>query len=356
MRAVVSRGIGQCEVEELGLRPIGARDVLVRIEASGICHSDVSVADGTLDGPLPAVLGHEGAGTVLATGRAVTGLRAGDRVVLAAVAPCGRCASCGRGESYLCRELRDVIAPAFLDGDVPVRGVSGLGTLADELVVDERAAVRVDTDLAATHLAVIGCAVLTGAGAVINIAATCAGDRVLVIGAGGVGLAAVQAAVAVGATTVVAVDPSADARHAASACGATHTVDSASGSVAAELAHANRGAGFDVTLDCVGAPATFELAWRETRRGGHVVVIGVPPAHVTVPLPIADVARSGRRISGCVYGGSSVHRDVPMYVDLAHAGRLHLDRLVGRTIDLGDVPEVVLRGGHGPGRTVVVNG
>jgi S-(hydroxymethyl)glutathione dehydrogenase/alcohol dehydrogenase len=356
VRAVVSRGIGQCAVEELRLRPVGAHDVLVRIEASGICHSDISVADGTLDGPLPAVLGHEGAGTVVGTGPAVTGLRAGDRVVLVAVAPCGRCPACGRGESNLCRELRDVIAPAFLDGDVPVRGVSGLGTLADELVVDERAAVRVDTDLPAVQLAVIGCAVLTGAGAIVNIAATRAGDRVLVVGAGGVGLAAVQAAVAVGATAIVAVDPSAEARRAALACGATQAVDPASASVAPELTDVSRGAGFDVTLDCVGSPATFDLAWRQTRRGGHLVVIGVPPANVTVSLPIADVARSGRRISGCVYGGSSVHRDVPMYVDLAHAGRLHLDRLVGRTIELGDVPDIVRRGGHGPGRTVVVNG
>jgi S-(hydroxymethyl)glutathione dehydrogenase / alcohol dehydrogenase len=351
--AVISREVGHCAVEDLRLRPVGARDVVVRIEASGICHSDISVADGTLDGVLPAVLGHEGAGTVVTTGRDVTDLRAGDRVVLVAVAPCGRCAACGRGESYLCGEVRDAVPPAFLDGDVPIRGVSGLGTLVDELVVDERAAVRVDTDLPGAHLAVIGCAVLTGAGAVINIASTRAGDRVLVIGAGGVGLAAVQAATAVGAAAVVAVDPSADARQAALACGATYAVDSES--VAPALADVSRGGGFDVTLDCVGSRATFELAWRSTRRGGHIVVIGVPPAHVMLSLSLADVARSGKRISGCIYGGSSVHHDVPMYVDMAHAGRLHLERLVGRTIQLADVPEVVLRGGHGPGRTVVVN-
>src|SRR5262245_58332409 len=163
MPAVISREIGHCTVEDLALRPAGPRDVLVRIEASGICHIDISVCDGSLS-ELPAVLGHEGAGRVIEVGRDVASLRPSDRVVLAAVAPCGLCWWCSGGEPYLCAEVRRQATPSFVDGGSPVRGVSGLGTLADALVVDERAAVRVDSELPAELLAVIGCAVLTGAG------------------------------------------------------------------------------------------------------------------------------------------------------------------------------------------------
>jgi S-(hydroxymethyl)glutathione dehydrogenase/alcohol dehydrogenase len=353
MPAVVTRSIGRCEIEEVRLRSLGGRDVLVRIDASGICHSDRSVCDGSLPSELPAVLGHEGAGTVLEVGAGVTTLRPGDRVVLAAVAPCGRCWHCGRGEPYLCGEVRRQSAPAFLAGDRPLRGVSGLGTLTDALVVDERAAVRVDTSLADPELAVIGCAVLTGAGAVLNIATARAGDSVLVVGAGGVGLAAVLAA-RVLCAEVLAIDPSRPAQAAARRCGATRVAAPDSPGLDEDTHVLTGGRGFDITVDCVGSAASFQLAWRMTRRGGHVVVVGVGAPGVQIPVPLAEVPLSGRRLSGCVYGASAVHRDIPLYVAMAESGRLSLHHLVGRTIGLTEAPEAVLRGALGPGRTVVV--
>jgi S-(hydroxymethyl)glutathione dehydrogenase/alcohol dehydrogenase len=355
MPAVICRSAGSCAVEDLELRPLGRRDVLVHIEASGICRSDVSLYDGSSGGELPVVLGHEGCGTVAAVGEDVARLRVGDRVVLAAVAPCGLCWACARGEPYLCAEVRRRSEPAFVESSGPVRGASGLGTLTDALVLDARTAVPVESDLPAEQLAVLGCAVVTGAGSVLNIAATRPGDRVLVIGAGGVGLAAIQAAATVGADVIAAVDPSAAARTVAKACGATHVADPSATTLDEELLTPTDGRGFDSALDCVGAASTFELAFRLTRRGGHVVMIGVAPPEVAVPVPLAQIPLSGRRISGCVYGGTSVHRDIPQYVAMAETGRIDLDQLVGRTIGLDEAPGVIVAGDIGPARTVVLN-
>ena len=304
MPAIVTRSFGQCAIEDLAVRALGPRDVHVRIEASGICHSDISACFGTLPGPLPVVLGHEGAGTVLEIGREVTLVRVGDRVVLSAVASCGLCWFCSRGEPNLCREVRSVTPPSFVENGEPVRTVSALGTFTDALVLDERAVVRVDSGLPSELLALIGCAVLTGAGAVLNYTRTRPGDSVLVIGAGGVGLSSVQAARACGAVVVAAVDPSDTARRAALASGATHVADPSDVDAVEEL-----------------------------------------------------LALSGRRITGCVYGGSSVRRDVPILLDLAHQGRLDLAALLGRCITLAEAPAVILgeQPNRGPGRTVIVN-
>lgn len=357
MRAVMSRESGSCALDDVALRAIGANDVRVRIDASGICHSDISVCDGSMPHEFPVVLGHEGAGTVTAVGPDVGSLRAGDRVVLSAVAPCGACWSCVRGRAYLCREVRSVVAPPFVDGSRPIPGVSGLGTLCDEIVVDARAAVRVTTDLPADLLATIGCAVLTGGGALLNIAAPRTGDTVMVIGTGGVGLAATMAAAATGASLVATIDPSAAARERALACGAHVALDPIDADeTAATVLELTGGRGVDATVDCVGWPASFELAWRATRRGGHIVVVGVPPLDQRVPLGLADLARAGTRISGCVYGSSVVQRDIPMYVSLAESGRYPLELLVGSTIALDGAPAVILAGGGGAGRTIVVNG
>ncbi len=361
MRAVITRTHGSCSVEEVELRALGRRDVLVRIAASGICHSDVSLCTGTLPGELPVVLGHEGAGTVVEVGPDVTLSGVGDRVVLAAVAPCGQCWFCARGEPYLCAEVRTGSAPSVIADGRPIRGSSGLGTLAEFVIVDERAAVAVVTDLPAQQLAVIGCAVLTGAGSVFNIAETVSGDAVLVVGAGGIGLSAVQAARAAGAVVIVAVDPSPAARSMALAVGATDAAAPTGPDLADELLRLTSGRGFDAAFECVGVPATFELAWSLLRRGGHLVAIGVGPEDAPTPIPIAQIVLTGRRISGCTYGSSSVRRDIPRFVALAESGRLDLAALIGRTIGLEDVPDVLPGGGANAGadvpagRTVIIH-
>lgn len=350
MPALTVRSLGECAIEDLALRPVERRDVLVRIDASGMCHSDTSVYNGDLGGRLPVVLGHEAAGTVVEAGADVTHVRVGDRVVLAAIPACGACWFCARGEPYLCERAGSIWRAAWLDGTTPVRGASGLGTFADAIVVDERVAIPVRTDLPAEQLSLLGCAVLTGAGAVLNIARVRVDDSVAVIGAGGIGLAAVQAARAAGAGPVVAIDPSAAARTAALAQGATHAYASG-GEVDAALTGQR---GFDAVIECVGVEATFAAAWELTRRGGEIVVVGVGPRTARNPIPLVDAVLAGRRVSGCVYGSSSVHRDIPRYVAMAEDGRLDFAAMLGRTIALADAPAVLRNGPTTAGRTVIV--
>ncbi len=351
MSAVVCRELGSCAVEELPLAAAGRTDVVVRIEASGICHSDVSVMKGDLGGELPVVLGHEGAGVVVGVGADVTGVRLGDRVVLSAIPTCGRCYFCARGEPYLCAQAPEIWLRGFLDDGAPIRGTSGLGTFADAVVVSELAAVPVRTDLPAEQLALLGCAVVTGAGSAINLASIEPGDSVLVIGAGGIGLSATQGARLKGACPLVVVDPVAGSRELATRCGATHTFEPKDvGSAVGEL---TGGIGVDTVFDCVGSSATLDQAWMLSRRGGTIVEIGVPGPNVGVNVPLAQIPLSGKHLIGCVYGGTPVFRDIPAYVALAESGQFDLEVLLGERITLGDVP-AALTGPLGAGRTIIV--
>ena len=353
MPAVIVRELGRAAVEPLALRAVGPTDVLVRIEATGICHSDVSVFNGTLGGRMPVVLGHEGAGTVIEAGGQVTRVKVGDRVVLAAIPSCGSCWHCARAEPNLCEQASKIRKPPFLDGDRAVEGASGLGTFTDALVLDERIVVPVQTDLGSDLLSLIGCAVITGTGTTLNIATVRAGTSVLVIGAGGIGLSAIQGARAQGAFPIVAIDPSAGALVAASASGATHT--SAPGpDTVGELRELTQGRGFDVVVECVGNADTFDTAFKLSRRGAEIVLVGVGPRDIMMPVPLVDVVLSGKKLLGCVYGGTSVYRDIPRYVAMAERGLLDFEALVGRRITLADTPAALVSN-HGPGRTVIVN-
>jgi S-(hydroxymethyl)glutathione dehydrogenase/alcohol dehydrogenase len=353
MSAVICRQLGNCAVEELPLAAPGRTDVVVRIEASGICHSDVSVLNGDLGGELPVVLGHEGAGVVVDAGADVTTVRPGDRVVLSAIPTCGRCYFCARGEPYLCSRAAEIWRRGFLDSGAPIRGASGLGTFADAVVVSELAAVPVRTDLPAEQLALLGCAVVTGAGSAINLASIEPGDSVLVIGAGGIGLSATQGARLQGACPLIVVDPVAGSRELATRCGATHTLDPRTDDVGEAVRELTNGIGVDTVFDCVGSSATLDQAWALSRRGGTVVEIGVPGPTVAVNVPLAQIPLSGKHLIGCVYGGTPVFRDIPAYVALAETGQLDLEVLLGERITLADVP-AALTGPLGAGRTIIV--
>lgn len=350
---VVARTLRECGVEELELAPVGRTEVVVRVEASGICHSDVSILTGDLPSPLPAVLGHEGAGVVDSVGPDVTIVRPGDRVVLSAVPSCGTCYFCARGEPFRCARMEQLRGFGFTDGSTSIRGAAGLGTFAEALVVSELATVPVRTDLPAEQLALIGCAVLTGAGAAINLATIGPGDSVLVIGAGGIGLSAVQGARLQGALPLIAFDPVPASRQLAEACGATHTFDPAADGVDDAVRELTGGVGVDTVIDCVGSTATFDRAFALSRTGGTIVEIGVPPPAEPVAVPLAQITLSGKHIIGCQYGGSSVFRDVPHYVAMAEAGRLDLSALLGQRITLADTP-AVLAAPLPPGRTVIL--
>lgn len=353
MTAVVCRSVGSCGIEALDLIPPSASEVLVRIEASGICHSDVSVLTGALPVPLPSVLGHEGAGVVVDVGSDVTLVRPGDRVVLSAIPACGMCYFCARAEPYLCSRSEQLRRPHFTDGTATVRGSSGLGTFSEAVVVSERAVIPVRTDLPSAQLALMGCAVLTGAGAAINIAAIGPGDSVMVIGAGGIGLCAIQGARVQGASPLIALDPAPASRDLARTSGATHAADPRDGAVDNMVLELTGGIGVDAVIDCVGMTSTFEQAWRLTRTGGTIVLIGIPGPDVRMSLLLAEATTAAKRIVGCRYGSSSVFRDVPRYVAMAEAGHMDFSILLGDHVSLADVPDLLGKP-LGPGRTIII--
>ena len=353
MSAVVVRSVGSCSLEPLALVEPGPGDVTVRLEASGICHSDISVLTGDLAVGLPSVLGHEGAGIVVDVGGDVSTVRPGDRVVLSAVPTCGLCYFCARGEPNRCAQMQKLRRPNFTDGTTTLRGAAGLGTFSEALVVSERAVVPVRSDLPADQLALLGCAVVTGAGAAINLATIAPGDSVLVIGAGGIGLAAIQGARIQGALPLVAFDPVSASRALAQASGATHCFDPRDDDVNDQIRALTAGIGVDTVIDCVGSAATFEQAWALCRSGGTIVMVGVPAPDVRMTVPLTEFALTGKRVIGCQYGGSSVFRDIPKYVALAEAGRMDLGIFVGQRVALDEVPSLLL-GPLGPGRTVII--
>jgi S-(hydroxymethyl)glutathione dehydrogenase / alcohol dehydrogenase len=342
------------EVREIAVDAPRAGEVLVRMAASGVCHSDLHTLDGTHPYPLPVVLGHEGAGVVEAIGPDVTGVRPGDHVLLSWVPYCGRCRMCARGRPNLCEDLAWADAGTMMDGTVrfsvdgaPVHHYS-VSTFAQLSVVPAQSCVPVAGDLPLTELALMGCAVMTGFGAVFNTAGVRPGDRVAVIGCGGVGLNVVQAAAIAGAASVVAVDVSEPALELARELGATATVR-ASGDAAADAIGP-----VDCAFEALGRRETIELALAVTGRGGQTVLIGMAAPGETAAIDPLSITAEERVVRGCWYGSCRPSADFPVLVDLYRAGRIRLGAIT-RPIALADINRAFddLRAGR-PGRSVVV--
>ena len=343
VRAAVLREVGApLEVGDVTLRPVAAGEVRVRIAATGVCHSDLSIADGTLPHGVPAVLGHEGAGVVVEAGADAAGVEVGDHVIISWIVPCRRCYWCGAGQHALCERGMDhaFAGPYGTWEGLPVTAALGTATFGEETVVPAAAVVPIPRDFPLELAALIGCAAVTGVGAVTNTAGVRAGESVAVIGCGGVGLAAVQGARMVGASTIVAVDRVAAKLAMAVDNGATHTVDAsaaASGDVAAEVRALTGGRGADHTVEAVGRSATITDAWACCRRGGTVTVVGAGSFDDHVSFSAMNLMLDAKSLKGCVYGATDPARDFPRMVELASAGRLDLARLVSRRIGLDDV-------------------
>jgi S-(hydroxymethyl)glutathione dehydrogenase / alcohol dehydrogenase len=334
-------------VEEVTLEGPGPGEVAVRLAASGVCHSDLSAVSGVLPVKLPAILGHEGAGTVEAVGEGVRGLAPGDRVVLSWVTPCGSCFFCRRGQPNLCdvgerinrtHRMPDGTTRARLGGR-ELQVVSALGTLAERAVVPAAAAVKLPGDVALDRAALLGCSVMTGVGAVLNTARVAPGSAVAVFGAGGVGLNAVQGAVLAGAERVVAVDTNPQKLALAESFGATHTVDASGRDPVAAVRELTAGRGADYAFEAIGRKATIEQAYAATRRGGTCVVIGIGSREESVALSPFFLPILEKRLVGSWYGGADVHRDFPRLLEFWRQGRLKLDALVTRTYALEEVNE-----------------
>ncbi|MFZ7088800.1 alcohol dehydrogenase catalytic domain-containing protein [Curtobacterium sp. RRHDQ10] len=313
-------------------RDPGPDEAVVRIRAAGLCHTDLSLARGEFGQPLPAVLGHEGAGEVVSVGSAVTDVRVGDRVVISWVPACGHCYTCVRGEPFLCRNRprsAEQGAALSVDGRPVVAGM-GTATHATETVVPARSLIPLPDDVPFAVGALLGCAVPTGFGAAVDTAAVVPDETVLVVGAGAVGLNAVQGARIAGASVVAVVDP--DPHRRALAAGLGATVTAAPGE---DLSPATDG-GFDVAIDAVGVSGTIRSAWDATRRGGRVVVVGAGRSDDMVSFSAQELFHEAKSITGSFYGSSDMRRQVPRMADLWRSGALRLDAFLDRVVPLED--------------------
>ena len=346
--AVLERTGGELAVQDVDLAPPGPGEVLVRLAASGVCHSDQNAIDGTAATPCPAVLGHEGAGIVEALGDGVTGVAVGDHVTLSWAPSCGRCAECIRDLPQLCQAAWPAMgAGALLDGTTrlsrdgePIHHYSLISTFAEACVVPERSCVVIPKDVPFDVAGLVGCAVTTGVGAVWNTARVRPGDRVAIVGCGGVGLSALLGAVAAGASEIVAVDLSEAKLAVARELGATQGVLWAGGpdETAAAVRQAT-GGGVDYAIEATGRPEAMTAAFLSTRNRGAAVLIGIPREDAVLSVPALTIPRMERRILGSIYGSARPERDFITILDLYRRGRLPLDRLVSHRLPLERIDE-----------------
>lgn len=323
----------------------GPGEVRVRTGASGVCHSDMSVANGTLPLPTPIVLGHEGAGIVEAVGEGVTTVAPGDKIVVSWVPQCGECYMCNHGQPYLCEKNAAAAMGGLIDGTtrlssqgVALHQMGMAGSFCDTMIVPEISAVKIDPSVPLDVAALIGCGVLTGVGAAINTAAIQPGDTVAVIGCGGVGLNVIQGAKLAGAGDIIAIDMVPGKLEMAEMFGATTLVNAAeTDPVMAAMAN---GRGADVAFEVIGLGQTMEQAINMVRTGGEVVLVGVPRMDVFLNLNAAfTFLYMAKTVKGCWYGSADVRRDVPKLLDLYRSGDLMLDELISRRIELDEVNE-----------------
>ncbi|MEU5706734.1 Zn-dependent alcohol dehydrogenase [Streptomyces flaveolus] len=357
VRAAVLPAIGApLEITAIELPDPGPGRVRVRLAAAGVCHSDLSLSDGTMRVPVPAVLGHEGAGTVVAVGEGVTHVSPGSPVVLNWAPSCGSCHACSLGEVWLCANALNGAA------DVHARTADGtdlhpglnVAAFAEETVVAASCVLPLPDGVPLVDAALLGCAVLTGYGAIHHSARVRTGETVAVFGVGGVGLATLQSARIAGASRIIAVDVSPEKEDLARAAGATDYV-LASENTPREIRGLTGKQGVDVSVECVGRAVSIRAAWESTRRGGRTTVVGIGGKDQQVTFNALELFHWGRTLSGCVYGNTDPSRDVPVLAEHVRAGRLDLSTLVTDRITLEDIPAAFenMLAGKG-GRALVV--
>uniref|UniRef100_A0AAU2VBU4 Zn-dependent alcohol dehydrogenase n=1 Tax=Streptomyces sp. NBC_00003 TaxID=2903608 RepID=A0AAU2VBU4_9ACTN len=357
VRAAVLPAVGSpLEITDIDLPEPGPGQVRVRLAAAGVCHSDLSLTNGTMRVPVPAVLGHEGAGTVVSVGEGVASVAPGDEVVLNWAPSCGSCHPCSLGEVWLCVNALNGAASVYArtaDGTELHPGLN-VAAFAEETVVAENCLIPLPEGIPLTEAALLGCAVLTGYGAIHHSAKVRAGETVAVFGAGGVGLATLQSARIAGAAQIIAVDVSPDKEELARQAGATDFVV-ASETTAKDIRKLTGGQGTDVAVECVGRAVTIRTAWESTRRGGRTTVVGIGGKDQQVTFNALEIFHWGRTLAGCVYGNSDPATDVPVLADHIRAGRLDLNALVSERIALDGIPAAFdnMLAGKG-GRALVV--
>jgi Zn-dependent alcohol dehydrogenase len=358
MKAAVLEKQGEAlRIDDLTIADPRHGEVRVRVTNCGLCHSDLSIADGVFPSEVPIVLGHEAAGIVDAVGSDVETLKPGDHVVLTPVPPCGLCYGCLRGEPGTCVNVAAIQFHAMCDGHTGLsrrgqrvlRGV-GLGALAEYVITPAAGAVKVADDVPLDVACVIGCAVQTGVGAVLNTARVEEGATVLVMGLGGIGLSIVQGARLAGAARIIASDPIAARRDAAARFGATDFVDPSSVEVGQRTMELTGGIGADYAFDAVGRSALVNTGLWATRAGGTTVCVGAAPLEDVITInPAALFTISEKKLLGCTLGSCNSLREIPRFIALWRSGRLDLEGLITARRPLAEVNEgfADLRAGNG---------
>jgi len=331
-------------ITTVDLAPPGHGEVLIKIAAAGLCHSDLSVINGDRPRPMPMALGHEAAGIVEELGEGVTDLKVGDHVVVVFVPSCGHCAPCAEGRPALCEPGAAANGAGTLlsgarrlaRGAEPLNHHLGCSVFAEYATVSRHSVVKIDPTVPLDEAALFGCAVLTGVGAVVNTAKVSVGASVAVIGLGGVGLAALIGAKAAGARQIIAVDLSDDKLQQAIALGATHVVNAGQPEALEQIRSLSAG-GVEFAFEFAGSIRALELAYRITRRGGCTVTAGLPPSTAVLPLPAVSLVAEERTLKGSYIGTCVPSRDIPRYIALYQQGRLPVDKLLTGRLKLDDI-------------------
>jgi S-(hydroxymethyl)mycothiol dehydrogenase len=356
VRGVVARRKGEpVSVETIMVPDPGPGEALVKVQACGVCHTDLHYREGGINDEFPFLLGHEAAGIVEAVGDGVTGLAPGDFVVLNWRAVCGQCRACRRGRPWYCFNTHNATQQMTLADGTPLSPALGIGAFVEKTLVAAGQCTKVDPAASPAAVGLLGCGVMAGLGAAINTGGVGRGDSVAVIGCGGVGAAAVVGAHLAGASTVIAVDLDDRKLEWTKKLGATDVINAGTGDPVEAIRELTGGHGADVVIDAVGRPETYRQAFYARDLAGTVVLVGVPTPEMTLELPLLDVFGRGGALKSSWYGDCLPSRDFPMLVELYRQGRLDLDAFVTEKIQLDEVEAAFEKMHHGEVlRSVVV--
>lgn len=338
VKGVIARTKGApVEIVDVIVPDPGPGEAVVKIEACGVCHTDVHYREGGINDEFPFLLGHEAAGVVEAVGAGVTNVAPGDFVILNWRAVCGQCRACAKGKPQYCFNTHTAKQKMTLTDGTELSPALGIGAFIEKTLVAAGQCTKVDPQADATTVGLLGCGVMAGFGAAVNTGGVSRGDSVAVIGCGGVGSAAIAGAAVAGATTIIAVDVDDRKLEWARTLGATHTVNSRNTDAVEAIRQHTGGHGADVVIDAVGRPETYEQAFYARDLAGTVVLVGVPTPDLVVTLPMIDIFGRGGALKSSWYGDCLPSRDFPMLVDLYRQGRFDLGAFVSETIGLGDI-------------------
>ncbi len=347
MKSVVIEGTNQkVRVDEVELDDPREDEVRIKMVASGVCHSDYSIIDGTIPVEFPLVLGHEGAGIVEEVGQQIRTLKPGDHVVLSYIPQCGKCFFCTTGKPYLCEtsvftragELPNGNKPKRRGGE-PIMQMTGIGTMSEYSVVHESSCVPIGPDIPLENAALVGCGVMTGVGAAINTAKVEPGSSVAVFGSGGIGLNVIQGSVVAGARTIIAIDTNPLKLEFALRFGATHTINASEEDPVERVREMTNGRGSDYTFEAIGNAQVMRQAFDSARKAGTITVIGMAKRDDHLTIPASVLVREEKRVLGCFYGSTRQRVDLPRLLDLYESGQLDLDGLITKRYPIDDAQE-----------------